>query len=89
MVLGAVAGAPVAGIAYDPKVAGFGGRIGAPVAEVPRDAAGVASAVAVLAPFVAAPFRDPDALERERVLAAAGVDWLLSEALHVRSSGRP
>jgi polysaccharide pyruvyl transferase WcaK-like protein len=89
MVLGAVAGAPVAGLAYDPKVAGFAARIGAPVAPLPRDAAGVAAAVSDLAPFVAAPHRDARAVARERALAAAGVDWLLREALHVRSSVRP
>jgi polysaccharide pyruvyl transferase CsaB len=89
MVLGAVAGAPVAGLAYDPKVAGFAARIGAPVAPLPRDAAGVAAAVSDLAPFVAAPHRDAGAVARERTLAAAGVDWLLREALHVRSSVRP
>jgi polysaccharide pyruvyl transferase CsaB len=89
MVLAALAGAPVAGLAYDPKVAGFGTRIGAPVAPVPRDAAGVAAAVTALAPFVAAPWLDGAAVARERARAAAGVVWLLGEALHVRSSARP
>lgn len=89
MVLAAVAGAPVAGLAYDPKVTGFGARIGAPVAPVPLDAAGVATAVAALAPFVLAPYLDATAVARERARAAAGVDWLLREALHVRSSARP
>ena len=89
MVLGAVAGSPVAGLAYDPKVAGFGARIGAPVAAAPRDAAEVALVVAELAPFVAAPFLDVAAVARERASAAAGVRWLLREALHVRSSVRP
>jgi polysaccharide pyruvyl transferase CsaB len=89
LVLAAVAGAPVAGIAYDPKVAGFGARIGAPVAPAPRDAAGVADTVAALAPFVAAPSLDRSAVARERTRAAAGIDWLLGEALHVRSSVRP
>lgn len=89
MVLGAVAGAPVAGLAYDPKVTGFGARIGAPVAPVPRDAAGVVAAVAALAPFVAAPWWDGAAVARERARAEAGVVWLLGEALHVRSSARP
>ncbi len=89
MVLAAVAGAPVAGIAYDPKVSGFGARIGAPVAPMPSDAAGVAAAAADLAPFVAAPHLDATAVAHERALAAAGVEWLLREALHVRSSARP
>ena len=89
MVLAAVAGTPVAGLAYDPKVTGFGARIGAPVAPVPLDAAGVAAAAAELAPFVAAPYLDATAVAHERARAAAGVEWLLREALHVRSSARP
>lgn len=89
LVLGAVAGVPVAGIAYDPKVAGFGARIGAPVAALPQDAAGVAAAVAALAPFVEAPFLDAGAVARERARAAAGVRWLVREAFHVRSPARP
>jgi polysaccharide pyruvyl transferase CsaB len=89
LVLGAVAGVPVAGLAYDPKVAGFAARIGAPVADVPKDAATVAATVARLAPFVAAPSRDAAAVDRERRAAEAGVDWLLREALHVPSSARP
>ncbi|MDF1523752.1 MAG: polysaccharide pyruvyl transferase family protein [Trueperaceae bacterium] len=89
LVLGTVAGVPVAGIAYDPKVAGFAARIGAPVADVPRDAAAVAATVVQLAPFVAAPSRDAAAADRERRAAEAGVAWLLREALHVPSSPRP
>ncbi|MFN2322840.1 MAG: polysaccharide pyruvyl transferase family protein [Trueperaceae bacterium] len=89
MVLAAAAGTPVAGVAYDPKVTGFGARIGAPVAPVPSDAAGVAAAAAALAPFVVDPYLDATAVARERALAAAGVEWLLREALHVRSSVRP
>lgn len=85
LVLGAVAGAPVAGLAYDPKVAGFAARVGAPVAAAPRDPAAVADAVGRLAPFVAAPTLDRGAVAAERARAEAGVDWLLGEALHVRS----
>ncbi len=89
LVLAAVAGAPVAGLAYDPKVTGFAARIGAPVVPAPHDEASVADAVAALAPFVAAPRLDVAAVARERARAEAGVDWLLGEALHVRSSAHP
>ncbi len=68
---------------------GFGARIGAPVAPMPSEAAGVAAAVAALAPFVAAPYLDAAAVAHERSRAAAGVEWLLREALHLRSSVHP
>lgn len=89
LVLGALADAPVAGIAYDPKVAGFAARIGAPVAEVPTAASEVPATVAALRAFVDAPALDRAALALERARAEDGVAWLLGEALHVRSSRSP
>jgi polysaccharide pyruvyl transferase CsaB len=81
LVLGAVAGAPVAGLAYDPKVAGFAATIGAPCPAAPADPAATAAAVASLASFLDAPTLDREALERATASARDGVRWLLSEAL--------
>ena len=91
MVLGATCGVPVAGLAYDPKVAGFGAEVGAPVVPVPtggedgsRDAA-----VATLTRFAADPRLDVEAVERLTARARSGVRWLLDEVLHVGSSSGP
>jgi len=91
MVFGATCGVPVAGLAYDPKVAGFGAEVGAPVVPVPsggedgsRDAA-----VAALTRFVAEPRLDAEAVARLTARARAGVRWLLDEVLHVGSSSAP
>jgi polysaccharide pyruvyl transferase CsaB len=81
LVLGAVAGAPVAGLAYDPKVAGFAATIGAPCPSLPADPGAIAAAVAALASFLEAPTLDRAALERATASARDGVRWLLSEAL--------
>jgi polysaccharide pyruvyl transferase CsaB len=81
LVLGAVAGAPVAGLAYDPKVAGFAATIGAPCPAAPEDPGAIAAAVASLASFLDAPTLDRAALDRATASARDGVHWLLSEAL--------
>ena len=87
LVLGAVAGAPVAGLAYDPKVAGFAAAIGAPLHDAPADgdARAVRAAVERLERFVAAPRLDREALARAIERARDGVRWLLDDALHVGS----
>jgi polysaccharide pyruvyl transferase CsaB len=87
LVLGAVADAPVAGLAYDPKVTGFADAIGAPSigAPAPGDARAVAEAVDALTRFVAAPFLDRAAVARATALARDGVVWLLTEALRPAS----
>lgn len=91
MVFGATCGVPVAGLAYDPKVAGFGAEVGAPVVPIPtggedgsRDAA-----VAALKRFAAAPRLDVEAVRRQTERARSGVRWLLDEVLHVGSSSGP
>jgi hypothetical protein len=81
LVLGAVAGAPVAGLAYDPKVAGFAASIGAPCASAPADPGATGAAVAALARFLDAPTLDREALARATASARDGVRWLLDEAL--------
>jgi len=86
LVLGATVGAPVAGVAYDPKVAGFATELGAPVVAVPGGANGdPAAASAALQVFVEAPWLDGEALARLTARARDGVRWLLDEALHVGS----
>ncbi len=91
MVLGAVDGVPVAGLAYDPKVAGFGRDVGAPVVSVPsHDEGGSrAAAVTTLTRFVEHPTLDGEAMARLTARARSGVRWLLNEVLHVGSSGGP
>lgn len=81
LVLGAVAGAPVAGLAYDPKVAGFAASIGAPCASAPGQPGAVGKAVDQLARFLDAPTLDRAALERATASARDGVGWLLNDAL--------
>lgn len=85
LVLGAVAGAPVAGLAYDPKVRGFATSIGAPVADAPADGDAVAYAAATdrLTRFVAAPRLDEAAVSDAMQRARHGVSWLLDDVLHV------
>jgi len=91
LVLGAVAGAPVAGVAYDPKVAGFAEAVGAPVVQAPRpaDAAATATALATLERFVAEPWLDEGAVARSTVEAGAGVRWLLQCALQRAGRATP
>ncbi len=90
LVLGAVAGAPVAGLAYDPKVEGFARTIGAPVVAVPTPDADVdGAAAALLARFVDAPRLDADAVARSVERARGGVRWLVHEALHLRGPRAP
>lgn len=90
LILGAAAGVPVAGIAYDPKVAGFADELAAPVVAVPAtgDAAGLATASAMLNAFADRPTLDPAALAALEERARDGVRWLLDDALHVASSAR-
>ncbi len=85
LVLGVVAGSPVAGVAYDPKVRGFAMRVGAPVVDAPaaRQAEQQAAALSELSAFLDAPVLDEEAVAAERARATAGVDWLLDEALHL------
>jgi polysaccharide pyruvyl transferase CsaB len=85
LVLGAVAGAPVAGLAYDPKVAGFAATIGAPCPSAPSDRGAIVAAVAELARFLDAPTLDRAALARATASARDGVGWLLADALRLRS----
>jgi polysaccharide pyruvyl transferase CsaB len=91
LVLGAVAGAPVAGVAYDPKVEGFAQAIGAPVVAAPRpaDAEGAAAALATLERFVGAPRLDEAAVARSIERAEAGVRWLLQQALQRPGQATP
>ena len=88
MVFGATCGVPVAGLAYDPKVAGFGAEVGAPVVPVPSggEDGSREAAVAALTRFVADPRLDTEAVERLTARARGGVRWLLDEVLHVGSS---
>ena len=89
MVLGAADGVPVAGLAYDPKVAGFGRDVGAPVVPVPThdEGGGRDAAVTALTRFVDRPALDTEAVARLTARARSGVRWLLDEVLHVGSSG--
>ena len=82
LVLATVAGAPHVGLAYDPKVAGFAQRSGAPSWPVPSDAASARTLAGELERVLSAPVLDPAA--RERLLRAAhdGIDWLVRAALH-------
>jgi len=91
MVLGATCGVPVAGLAYDPKVAGFGAEVGAPVVPVPTGAEDGSreAAVAALTRFSDDPRLDVAAVERMTARAQSGVRWLLDEVLHVGSSSGP
>ncbi len=88
LVLAAHAGAPVAGIAYDPKVTGFAERVGAPVVPLPTGEDAMATPAALQA-FLAAPHLDVAAVAAERDRAAAGVAWLLDVALHAAGAPRP
>jgi len=85
LVLATVAGVPHAGLSYDPKVAGFAERSGAPVWAVPRTSEAVAATSAALGGVLRAP--PFDAAARRSLLddAHAGIDWLVHEALHARS----
>lgn len=69
LILAAVAAVPTAGIAYDPKVAGFAADLRAPVVEA--DAASDA-----LLPFLEAPTLDAAAREALRERAFEGFAWL-------------
>jgi len=91
MVFGATCGVPVAGLAYDPKVAGFGTEVGAPVVPVPSggEDGSREAAVAALTRFAADPRLDVEAVERLTARARSGVRWLLDEVLHVGSSNAP
>jgi polysaccharide pyruvyl transferase WcaK-like protein len=91
MVFGATCGVPVAGLAYDPKVAGFGAEVGAPVVPVPSggEDGSREAAVTALVRFAADPRLDVAAVERMTARARAGVRWLLDEVLHVGSSNAP
>jgi len=91
MVLGATCGVPVAGLAYDPKVAGFGAEVGAPVVPVPTggEDGSREAAVTALTRFSADPRLDVAAVERMTERARSGVRWLLDEVLHVGSSSGP
>lgn len=91
MVLGATCGVPVAGLAYDPKVAGFGAEVGAPVVPIPTGSedGSRAAAVAALTRFAVEPRLDAAAVERTTERARSGVRWLLDEVLHVGSSSDP
>lgn len=84
LVLGAVAGSPVAGVAYDPKVRGFALRIGAPVVAAPgtQQAEQQEAAMAELSAFLSAPRLDAQAVAAERERAKTGIDWLLDDGLH-------
>ena len=86
LILAAVAGSPVAGLAYDPKVTGFAEAIGAPVYPLTPDASPSQrlAAEAGLRSFIAQPTLDRRAVAREALRAASGVQWLLDEALHVQ-----
>lgn len=76
LVLAAVAGAPHAGLAYDPKVRGFAEATGAPCMDVPRDAAGVATVAGAIGGFVSRPTLDRARVAAARRAAADGVTWL-------------
>lgn len=91
MVFGATCGVPVAGLAYDPKVAGFGAEVGAPVVPVPSggEDGSREAAVTALVRFAADPRLDVAAVERMTARARSGVRWLLDEVLHVGSSNAP
>lgn len=80
LVLAAVAGRPLAGLVYDPKVRGFCERLGAPVFSPPVDVAAL-SRVAL-----ARPAPDPARLAALRASAEDGVDWL-ERVLRGRSAG--
>ena len=85
LVLATVAGVPHAGLSYDPKVAGFAERSGAPVWAVPRTAEAVAATSAALGGVLRAPVIDAAARRSLLDDARAGIDWLVREALHGRS----
>ena len=85
LVLATVAGVPHAGLSYDPKVAGYAERSGAPVWAVPRTAEAAAATAAALAAVLRSPPFDGAARTRALAEAEAGIDWLVREALHGRS----
>lgn len=85
LVLATVAGVPHAGLSYDPKVAGYAERSGAPVWAVPRSADAAAATAAALGAVLRSPPFDSAARSRALAEAEAGVDWLVREALHGRS----
>ena len=82
LVLATVAGVPHVGLAYDPKVAGFAQRSGAPSWPLPSDAPSARVLAGDLERVLSAPALD--AVARERLLRAAhdGLDWLVRAALH-------
>jgi polysaccharide pyruvyl transferase CsaB len=85
LILAAASGSPAAGLAYDPKVTGFAEAIGAPVFPLTPGASQTERerAEAGLQRFLAAPTLDQEAVSRERERAAAGVRWLIDEALQL------
>jgi hypothetical protein len=79
-------GVPHVGLSYDPKVAGFAARSGAPCRRAPTTSSEADQALAWLRPALAAPSLDARARERLLDEARHGLDWLLHAALHGPSS---
>jgi polysaccharide pyruvyl transferase WcaK-like protein len=79
LILAAGVGTPVAGLAYDPKVACFARDIYAPVFPIEAEHD---EEVRALQAFVDDPRLDVEAVARLRSRAAAGLRWLCREALH-------
>ena len=87
LVLATVAAVPHVGVSYDPKVAGFAERSGAPCWPAPTDAAEAAALAAALTAALAAPRLDVAARAALLRDAHQGLDWLVAAALHRPSSG--
>jgi polysaccharide pyruvyl transferase CsaB len=86
LVLATIAAVPHVGLSYDPKVAGFAARSGAPCRRAPTTSSEADQALAWLRPALAAPSLDARARERLLDEARHGLDWLLHAALHGPSS---
>lgn len=82
LVLATVAAVPHVGLAYDPKVAGFAQRSGAPFWPVPSDAPAALALAGDLERVLAAPVLDATARQRLLREAHDGIDWLVRAALH-------
>jgi len=86
LILATLAAAPHVGLSYDPKVAGFASRSLARCAPAPRSPAELNDASATLRAAWDQPHVDRAARHALLAAAEAGVDWLVSSALHGRSA---